>query len=266
MEINAVKLIYFSPTQTTKKVLEGIAEGMQMEWVEHIDLTRLDATTQDPEALDAGLVIMGVPVYGGRVPVEAVERLQPFRGEDTPVVCVVLYGNREYEDALLELMELAEKAGFKPVAGGAFIGEHSFADDNVKIANGRPDNEDLNKAREFGGKIRKKLGEIQTLDDISPLRVPGNTPYKERRERSGISPVTQDTLCELCETCASVCPNAAITIDERILTDPEACILCCACVKNCPTGARVMEDSRIKQMAEWLRTNCSERKEPEMYV
>lgn len=266
MDIPAVKLIYFSPTGTTKNVLEGIAQGIQAATVETLDLTPPAAETQVFEELHDELAIIGAPVYGGRIPLTAVHRLQQLKANNTPAIVVAVYGNREYEDALLELNDLAVEAGFKPVAGGAFIGEHSFSNGETPIAAGRPDPEDLEKAKEFGKTIRGKVETLQALEQISSVKVPGNFPYKERGNSSLISPATQETLCTTCGTCATVCPTAAITVDGTVSTDQEACTLCCACVKNCPTNARVMDHPRIKHSAEWLHTNFHERKEPEMYV
>jgi len=265
MNINSAKLIYFSPTKTTKKVVENIAQGIEVDTVHQLDLTMPETRTQEFEELHDELAIIGTPVYAGRVPIDAVHRLQRLKANGTPAVVIVLYGNREYEDALLELKDLAVEAGFKPVAGGAFIGEHSFANETTPIANGRPDTEDLRKAKEFGKMIRKRMRVIHALDDMPPLQVPGNFPYKERGKLSKASPITQKTLCTTCETCAKVCPTAAITVNDTVVTDPNACILCCACVKNCPTQARVMEEPRIEQIAKWLSTNYSKRKEPEIY-
>ena len=266
MDINSAKLVYFSPTNTTKKVVEGIAEGIQVETVEDLDLTPPEAGTRQYEEIHDGLAIIGTPVYGGRVPMDAVRRLERLKGNDTPAVVVVVYGNREYEDALIELKDLVSQAGFKPVAGGVFIGEHSFANETTPIAMGRPDSEDLNKAREFGKMIRDKLRDIQALDDMPPLHVPGNSPYKERGKPSKESMATQEALCTKCETCAAVCPTAAITVEDTVMTDPMACIYCCACIKNCPTGARFMESPPLIEKAKWLHTNYSKRKEPEMYL
>ena len=82
-------------------------------------------------------------MYGGRLPADAVKRLSNLKGHNTPAVIVVVYGNREYEDALLELNDLAIEAGFKPVAAGAFIGEHSYSNKDSPIAHGRPDEKDI---------------------------------------------------------------------------------------------------------------------------
>ena len=266
MNIKTVKLVYFSPTGTTKQTLEGIAKGIQGKHIERLDLTPPETKTQEFNELHDELALIGAPVYGGRIPLDAVHRLQRLKADGTPAVVVVVYGNRAYEDALLELRDLALEAGFRPVAGGAFIGEHSYSNDETPIATGRPDGEDLEKALEFGKRIRKKIEGVSALEDVPSLRVPGNFPYKERGKPSKISPVTHETICIKCGTCVSVCPKAAITMGETIMTDPDDCIRCCACVKNCTTGARAMEHPRIKRAAEWLYTNYSERREPETFL
>lgn len=266
MDIDRVKLIYFSPTKTTKKILEGVAEGIQIDTIAHLDLTFPEARSREFEEIRDGLVIIGTPVYSGRVPLEAVQRLQRLKATNTPVVVIVVYGNREYEDALLELSNLAEEAGFTPFAGGAFIGEHSYSNKSTPIANGRPDGRDIKKAVEFGRMIQNKIRDIHALTEISPLHVPGNFPYRERAEKLKTSPITKETLCKTCEQCVAVCPTVAITFKDAVITDQNICILCCACVKICPTGARVIEDPQLKQRAEKLSINCRKRKEPEMYI
>jgi ferredoxin len=96
------------------------------------------------------------------------------------------------------------------------------------------------------------MREIHALNKVSPLHVPGNFPYRERRPRSKTSPITREELCKKCKGCASVCPTAAITVEDKIITNQDVCILCCACVKSCPQKARVMDDPHIRQTAERL--------------
>ncbi|HOE17219.1 MAG TPA: 4Fe-4S binding protein [Syntrophorhabdaceae bacterium] len=266
MNTGSLRLIYFSPTNTTKKILEGIAQGFQAATVKHVDLTPPDAPAREIMEVHNGLAVIGSPVYIGRLPDDTILRLQRVKGNGTPAVIVVLYGNREYDDAMLELRDLAVKAGFRPVAAGAFIGEHSLSTSAMPIAAGRPDEEDLKKAREFGKMIREKIKDMRTPDDMPLIEVPGSFPYREPPSMPKVSPVTQETVCIKCGKCASVCPTAAITIGETVATDQGMCIRCCACVKNCPAGARKMEDSRILQKAEQLFTNCRKRKEPETYL
>lgn len=265
MNIKSVKLIYFSPTGTTKKVMEAIAQGLQFHEVEHRDLTSREAT-KIARIMNGELAVIGAPVYAGRLPKDMIPRLRTIRGNGAPAVVVVVYGNRAYEDALLELRDVASEAGFKPVAAGAFIGEHSYSTKQTPVAVGRPDQDDLRKAGEFGKMIAEKMRNLQELAASVPLQVPGNYPYKQGSALSGISPVTQEAICTKCGECEAVCPTGAISMKDTIQTDRSACIRCCACVKSCPTGARVMEEPRIKQVAEQLSMNCRSRKEPEMYI
>jgi ferredoxin len=266
MKVKQVKLIYFSPTGTTQKVLESIAKGITVEDVEHINLTLMEGAQQTIPPFSDELAIIGAPVYGGRLPVDAIKRFKQLKASKTLAILIVLYGNREFEDALLELKNLAIELGFNPVAGGAFIGEHSYATKDVPIANGRPDSLDVQKAMDFGAKIKDKVTALQSPDAQMDLEIPGSFPYEAGGARSmAVSPVTKKDTCTVCGTCASVCPTAAVSINESVATKIERCIRCCACIINCPTGARVMEDSMWKNIANWLNENCSTRKEPQIF-
>jgi ferredoxin len=266
MQVKQIKLIYFSPTGTTQKVLESIAKGITVEDVEHINLTPPGGRRQTIQFFPDELVIMGAPVYGGRLPVDAINRFKQLKASKTLTVLIVTYGNREFEDALLELKNLAIDLGFSPVAGGAFIGEHSFASKNIPIANGRPDRLDVQKAMAWGVKIKEKITALHSPDALMDLEIPGSFPYEADGARSmAVSPVTNEDTCTTCGTCASVCPTAATTINQSVATKPERCIRCCACIKNCPTAARVMADNMWKNIASWLNENCRKRKEPQMF-
>ena len=101
----------------------------------------------------------------------AMERLQYIRGVDTPTVLVVVYGNRAYEKALMELDAFAIPHGFKVIAGATFIGEHSYSTDKYPIAVGRPDESDLAFAAEFGKKIMEKIQTADSMDTLYPVDV-----------------------------------------------------------------------------------------------
>lgn len=266
MEVNKLKLIYFSPTGTTQKVIESIAKGMAIEDVENINLTLPEGDPQICPVYSDELVIMGAPVYGGRIPVDAIKRFNQLKANNTLVILVVVYGNRDFEDALLELKNFALELGFNPVAGGAFIGEHSFATKNVPIANGRPDSLDLQKAIDFGAKIKNKISGLQLPDTQLNLELPGSFPYEANGAREmAVSPVTKEDVCIFCGTCASVCPTAAISVNEIVTTETNLCIRCCSCIKNCSEEARVMADESWTNIANWLKENCSTRKEPQIF-
>ena len=266
MEVKQVKLIYFSPTGTTQKVLESVAEGIAVKDIEYINLTLPEGAQPVIFPFSEELVIIGAPVYGGRLPVYAINRLKQFKANKTFAVIIVVYGNRDFEDALLELKNLAIELGFNPVAGGAFIGEHSFASKDAPIANGRPDRLDVKKAIDFGAKVKDKLTALQSLDAQIDLEIPGKFPYKAPKTKTiTVSPVTIEDACTVCGTCAGVCPTAAISINERVETNIALCIRCCACIKGCPEEARVIEDEMWKKIANWLNENCRARKEPQIF-
>jgi ferredoxin len=266
VNINSIKLVYFSPNRTTKKVVEGIAGAIRVNVVDHLDLTPPEARTRGFEELQDELVIIGTPVYSCRVPDDAIHRLRRLKANNTPAVIILVYGNVDYKDALLELNDTAVEIGCKPVAAGVFIGEHSL----MPIAHGRPDEEDLKKAREFGKKIEEKLKDTESIGDISPLQIPGSFPYftmpQTPKDALQVYPETKETICTKCGTCADVCPTAAITINDTVITDLDACILCCACVHNCPNQARVMDSPQYQKIVEFTGKKSPERKEPEMYL
>ena len=180
---------------------------------------------------------------------------------------MVLYGNRAYEDALLELKNLVRANGFIPIAAGAFVGEHSYSTDARPIAQGRPDTSDLDTAFAFGRKINEKAVALSSLPSPEALTIPGNASYKDLHAPMRQSPITREELCTLCGTCAVVCPTQVITVyDAAVTTDQSGCIACCACIKSCPTQARIYTVPRINDVTQWLYDNCSERKEPELFL
>ena len=264
MNISKIWDVSFSPTKTSKKIVHAIASGISGVERDSLDLTypdKIETRTFTPEEL----VVIGVPVYAGRVAPLAVQRLKAIKGSTTPAVLVVLYGNREYEDALIELRDIAEAASFLPVAASAFIGEHSFSSSQMPIAPGRPDSVDLASAASFGRKVFKEIGQLQDFSSLSKLQVPGNIPYKESTGPLPITPKVNQTACTHCGLCIPTCPGGAITIDNDLIMDAERCIFCCACIKTCPENAVSIDAPPLQEKRLWLHENCAERKEPELY-
>ncbi|PLX67129.1 MAG: FeS-binding protein [Denitrovibrio sp.] len=185
-------LIYFSPTGTTRKVLTSFAEGFSGYKVIHHDLTH--SATPPKILIKSGIAVFGMPVYGGRAQVTALRRMRKITGAQTPSVVIGLYGNREFEDAIVEMRDVIKDVGFTPIAGGAFIGEHSYATWEHKIAMGRPDGDDLTIAKEFGESVKTKL----ESGDLTVPKMEGNKPYKEAVLPKGITPKTDHDKCKLC--------------------------------------------------------------------
>ncbi len=275
MNIRSVTGIYFSPTGTTKTIAESIVQGIAPESAERVDVTKRSLRGQYPLDYQGDLAILATPVYYGRVPEEAAAYFGTLTAERTPVVLAVVYGNREFEDALIELRDIVEARGFIPVAGGAFIAEHSYSSSSHPIAQGRPDEADLEAARRFGNSVRQKLRGLDSLDAMPPVSVPGNFPYaepknllliKEARAVVSLTPETDLGACTQCGQCAEVCPTGAISEDDVTKTDKWQCMICFACVKACPEGARQMKDPYFRAAIQQLHEECRERKEPALYL
>ena len=265
MKPENIHLIYFSPTNTTRSILEEIAKGMGRGAATVTDITKPEVRDRKPPVFGNDLVLMGAPVYSGRLPRDAARYFSGLKAQGALAVTVVLYGNRAYEDALLELKNMAEDGGFVPLAAGAFIGEHSFSGNEFIIAQNRPDKEDLDKAFAFGRKIAGMLERIKTPRDIGHLTVPGQVPYKEAVARGPMDFIQVTDDCDGCGACVPVCPENAVDEANRYATRPDRCIYCCACIKACPPGARIMKEGPLKGIAKMLSETCSSREEPETF-
>lgn len=266
MNVESVKLVCFSPTGTTKAVVQGIARGINPGTTELIDITNPDARKQPLRISEDDLLVIAVPVYMGRVPALIGDWLNAIEARNTPAVCVVVYGNREYDDALLELKDIVASRGCVPVAGAAYIGEHSFSNSEMPVAQGRPDKEDLSHAEILGQKIREKLDAVVSVEQIPAVDVPGDFPYGGATKLWDVDFITVSDLCVQCGICAKVCPVGAVAPQKSSMIDQEKCITCCACIKSCPQQARTIKASPVREAQKRLIKACTEPKKPEYFL
>lgn len=252
-----VYAMYFSPTHTTGKITTAVAGCLaaKMEREEEkIDLT-LPAGRQGRLSFGKeDILVFGFPVYGSRMPALLAGVLGGMRGNDTQAIPIAVYGNRDYDDALLEASDLLRENGFKVAAAGAFIGEHSYSS---KVGTKRPDAKDMQLATEFALKIADKL----MKGGCGEVEVKGNRPYKDAMPDMRLAPKTNEN-CTDCMICAGNCPVGIISeADPRIVEG--GCIRCCACIKFCPEDAKYFEDEHMAKVVAYLETNFTARREPE---
>lgn len=242
-------LITFSPTGTSRKVGEAIARGIDPECIVYDYMNDRGAIT-----VPAGTVaVFSVPVYGGHVAPPASEWIKNISGEGAMAVATVVYGNRDYENALVELGDMLRASGFRIAGGATFVGEHSYSTARFPIAAGRPDCSDLEQASRFGAALKEKMlrGSVDDID-LSAIVHTENPAAATARFYEGVmkirssgtvprTPVVDEAGCVHCGRCVAVCPMGAITEGNECNTDAGRCIDCCACVKACATGARTYE-------------------------
>lgn len=266
MDIQTLTLATFSPTGTTETVVRAIADGLGPAAIDHVDLTRPEARRTPLHTSAKDLLVIAVPVYMGRVPALLYDWFSALRGDNTPAVCVVVYGNRAYENALLELTDRVTAQGFVPAGCAAYIGEHSFSTPDTPTAHGRPDHDDLRLAAEFGTRLRERLTAAGTPDDLPEVKVPGTTPYGGVTELWNVDFIAVSDKCVGCGRCARICPMEAIDPEDSSTIDITRCITCCACLKQCPEGARTMKPGPVMDARIRLNNLFHERKNPEHYL
>jgi ferredoxin len=268
MKINKVYSVYFSPTGTTEKAVTAFAEGTGLPQ-EGIDLTLRETRLSFSRSFTENeLVIAGLPVYGGRLPMNIDGFFSGLKGNGAPAAALVMYGNRAYDDALVELKNRLEECGFRVTAGVAFIGEHTFS---KKIAAGRPDETDLGVAREFGRRTAAALLHMTS----GVLNIKGNYPYVAKGFIPGrpSGPLTTHGRvitteeCTHCGLCAENCPWGAISFDDAVATDYAVCLMCCRCIKICPVGARKVTGEKFFEfLPEFEKRLNATRKEPDLFL
>ena len=248
--MNVVEII-FSPTGGTEKVAHIIGGHWSKNTVK-IDLcdSKIDFTSCNIAKDD--MVLIAMPSFGGRAPAVAIERLKQIRGNGAKCTLVCVYGNRAYEDTLVEMEDAANHCGFQVIAAIAAVAEHSIIS---QYASNRPDASDEKQLVNFADQIADKDG--------CAVSIPGNRPYK-KSGGAGLVP-KPDKNCVRCGLCAERCPVQAINPTD-FRTDSKKCISCVRCVKHCRANARKVNGAMVSIAAMAIRKACSTRKENERFL
>ncbi|MBQ4425766.1 MAG: EFR1 family ferrodoxin [Lachnospiraceae bacterium] len=275
--LTGIHEVFFSATGTTEKIVKTVSEVLSEALLLPVvttDFTLPAGRAKAPLFSENELVIFGTPVYAGRVPNVLLPFFKTLEGHGAPAVPVVLYGNRNFDDGLIELRNLLEADGFRTIAGAAFIGEHAFS---RILGAGRPDAEDLEKAKDFAAALAVILKKAQeegrrlphpaAVEGCYPIR-----PYYTPRDRQGnpvnilkVKPKVDLQKCSRCGICAKVCPMGSIDpADITLYTG--ICIKCGACEKKCPEGARYYDDPGYLYHRTELEKGYTRRAEPSAFL
>lgn len=248
--------IVFSPTGGTQKVSSLLTNTLKGE-VTPIDLTNSKQDFRAVQLTPDDVSVIAVPSYGGRVPAVAIDRLGSITGHGARAILVCVYGNRAYEDTLVELEDAAKQAGFQVIAAVAAIAEHSIA---RQFAANRPDTQDAQQLSAFAKKIQDKL----SSGNAAEPSIPGNRPYKKSGGAGMVPKPTKE--CTKCGVCVHECPVQAINPENPKKVDEKACISCMRCISVCPHAARRVNPVMLSAVGLALKKVCSERKENELFI
>lgn len=248
--------LYFSPTGGVQKVAKQLVSVWEScQWVDlsdpEADFSRLCFSAED-------VCYISIPVFEGRVPAVALQRLRQVHVQGAAAVLVAVFGNRAIDDALLELKNETKAIGFRPIAAVGAVAEHSIL---RQYAAGRPDAQDREELTGFACRIRAAL---DAAPGNAELEVPGKFPYLKlggpsQKPRAGES-------CTGCGLCAQQCPVRAIPLQEPSQTDHTACIACMRCVAVCPVQARALNRQILDAVAQKLHAKFEGRKPNTLYL
>lgn len=263
--------VFFSPCHNTEKAVVGLAKKIAEEMncrVCEYDFTGYDSRTEEFVFGAEDIVVIGTPVYAGRIPNKVLPFVQSsIHGKQSPCVCVVTYGNRNFDDALGELGFLMKNNGMKVVGGAAIVSEHSFV---PELASGHPDDKDMEQIREFAGELIRKIKSEDWSEPFFPGVIPPEKYYRPLKENGEPAvflkavPVTDESLCIHCGLCRRSCPMGVIDENPSVATG--ACIKCQACIKVCPVKARFFDNEDFLSHKEYLKINHYEKKESEFFI
>ncbi len=249
--------IVFSATGRTQKVVD-IISSVFTEEKEKINLCEVNSKDKIYNISEDSLCIVAVPVYGGRVPEPAVNRLHNIYGNNANALLVAVYGNRAIDDCLIELKDILTEQGFKCRAAISAVAEHSMF---PQFGNGRPNNNDKSELIKYAKQIKKSLEE-DTLP--KSVNVPGKHPYIKTPNLSLKIEVNKN--CIKCGKCAKECPVSAIPFDNPNCTDRKKCITCMRCISICPQKARSLPPALVSSAGVVMKSKLGGYKQNVLYI
>lgn len=240
---------YFSPTGGTKKVLDIICSTWDCQ-KEYVNLSAIQTSSLSVNFSETDICIVAVPSFSGRVPQFIIPILQNLQGNKAKSILISTYGNRAFDDTLLELKDTMEQSGFLCYGAIAAVTQHSIM---PRYGAGRPTPDDAEELKKFSKQCQNMLEK-----PFSPVDVPGNRPYRKYVSL----PITPkaDKHCTACGLCHQTCPAHAIPADNYRKCDTALCISCLQCTAVCPQQARHVNTLMLKIAELIMKKVCCERK------
>lgn len=268
MEIKKTMAVYFSPTTSTRQLTLAVGKGVASVFGTQLHFKnwgRPRMREQDAVFDRETLAVVGMPTYAGRLPnLIAPSISDHLKGNKTPAIAVVTYGNRAYENSLAELVSRLSKNGFIVVAAAAIPCAHAFAN----IGEGRPTQKDIVDAAVFGQKTALNLAQVEYENQLTPVAVPGDpdapyyTPLKEDGTPAHFlkaKPEVDEARCTGCGVCVRFCPMGSFAVNplNGKAEIHGVCIKCQACLRGCLPEALAFKDPDFLSHRKMLEAHYS---------
>lgn len=250
--------VYFSAKGTTQKCADYIAQIVNPDTVSQNLLNVISPNNLVLASND--VLLLSMPVYGGYIPHHCIDMVKQIKGKNTPAIILAVFGNRHFDNALIQMKDLVEVNGFNVIAAGAFLAEHSIF---PTVAQGRPDIEDYEFMKHFAEKCRSILSSDSWLNKF--LTVPGMKDYDPSSFKGVPFHPDGNDNCTNCNKCVNICPMGAICACNPKETNAKKCISCGACIKVCPVKARGYHSLAYKAAKLGFELKCKEKKYPFTY-
>ena len=153
---------------------------------------------------------------------------------------------------MIQAKDLLQTQGFKVIAAGAFVAEHSIF---PKVGFGRPNVDDYKAMETFADKCKELLKRRDCLSN-KEIKVYGDKEYDATAFKGVPFYPDGDDTCIRCMKCVADCPVKAINAADPSKTDAAKCIACGSCICVCPVGARDYHSELYKKAQVGFEERC----------